>query len=510
MQALPSARSHPDDTSPPRKAASPSARAAKILASLPTPAPASDESEYEKGDDGGDGADGQVSDAAPGSSQSGGIEASSSQSEPDEETGEEGFDTAALTPTKRPAARDARETASPPVGIKRARQGDTNNASELVSEVSVGAQAVATSASSYDTAPQADASTTDAASTANLTNSNLRADRERLVPCLRWGDNEAYRIPVQHYAKATKKDRYRVGYPNYQLSRKLVACFIEDLGADGLTHYTSFLARAPWNRMWEGRVRRLYLLDPNLLPAVARGWQNTYCHFMYTHRQALWERYHWLPAPSHDRPPPGWGTLLTRRKDLENYLQVAWKALQALRPPSWPTGFGVLLEQEPAFWSFAPHHCSWIPDPAVVRIDGAEGLAAELARVDQEEPLRVQYGGNASRLIESLDERTQFGFQLLHYAGVSWEIPPWNRAGHEPAPLGQRFAGTPGPNFYLDSYPSAPLDAFYKRAKAIRKFLKLMSDIDMSKVSTDNTMVRELRKILLAPIEPPPQAQASA
>ncbi|GLD98052.1 hypothetical protein PINS_up006749 [Pythium insidiosum] len=314
---------------------------------------------------------------------------------------------------------------------------------------------------------------------------------------------------VQRYAKVKKKDRLRVGFPNYQLSRKLVARFIEDLGDDGLTHYTNFLARAPWDQMWECRVRRLYLLDPNLLPASARGWLNIYNHFMYTHRQALWERYHWLPAPRHDRPPPGWGTLLTRRNDLEKYLQVAWRALEVLRPPSWPTGFTALLDQEPAFWSLAPHHCSWIPDPAVVQVDGAEGLAAELARADQEEPLRIQYGGNASRLIESLDERTQFGFQLLHYAGVSWEVPPWNQASHKPAPLDRRFAGTPGPDFYLDSYPSAPLGAFHKRATSLRKFLNLMNDTDMSKISNDNSMVRELRKLLLAPLEDPLSSQAS-
>ncbi|KAJ0391519.1 hypothetical protein P43SY_010808 [Pythium insidiosum] len=172
-----------------------------------------------------------------------------------------------------------------------------------------------------------------------------------------------------------------------------------------------------------------------------------------------------------------------------------------LRPSTWHSAFGSLVDQEPAFWSLPPYHCTWIPPTAGLTLDDPNALMPHLAAADHEEPLRVQFSGCPHRLIESLSWRNQVGFQLHHHAGVSWEVPaPWNDPAYGPAPRDTRFAGTPGADFYFDSFPATLLEAFDRRARGIRELMRLTgSSAKQQAVGGDDPRAK-LRRLLLTPL----------
>ncbi|KAJ0393046.1 hypothetical protein ATCC90586_008982 [Pythium insidiosum] len=261
--------------------------------------------------------------------------------------------------------------------------------------------------------------------------------------------------PVQRMVKLPERLDH-VTYPNYLIAKsgKLsgAARYIESFGPGGEAHLLNLLRRAPWDEMWASRVRRLYLLDLDLLDDADIRWVKTYLFFMYTHRQAMWEHYHWLAAPRADRGVEGFA-----------------------RAPSQPT--------------------------AGLTLDDPNALAPHLAAADHEEPLRIQFSGCPHRLIESLGWRNQIGFQLHHHAGVSWEVPaPWNDPAYGPAPRDTRFAGTPGAEFYFDSFPASLLEAFDRRVRGIRELMRLTgSSAKQQAVGGDDPRAK-LRRLLLTPL----------
>ncbi|KAJ0389480.1 hypothetical protein P43SY_011961 [Pythium insidiosum] len=121
-----------------------------------------------------------------------------------------------------------------------------------------------------------------------------------------------------------------------------------------------------------------------------------------------------------------------------------------------------------------------------------------MVTADHEEPLRIQFSGCAHRFVEALSGRNQVGFQLHHYAGVSWEVPdPWDQPAYTPAPLDERFMGAPGPDFYLDSFPAGLLEAFDRRVRSIRELLRLTGASEkMRAVGGDDPLVKLRRHLL--------------
>ncbi|KAJ0389639.1 hypothetical protein P43SY_011506 [Pythium insidiosum] len=85
--------------------------------------------------------------------------------------------------------------------------------------------------------------------------------------------------PVQRMVKLPERLDH-VTDPNYLIAKsdKLsgTARYIESFGPGGEAHLLNLVRRAPWDEMWASRVRRLYLLDLDLLDDADIWWVKTY------------------------------------------------------------------------------------------------------------------------------------------------------------------------------------------------------------------------------------------
>ncbi|KAJ0392038.1 hypothetical protein P43SY_009117 [Pythium insidiosum] len=232
-----------------------------------------------------------------------------------------------------------------------------------------------------------------------------------------------------------RKEPNSSGFPDYIVLREKAAEYYASM-SHKLPHYMTLLESRPWDQMWLGRVRRLYLLDPALLTGEEEEWLSVICEFAFTHRQALWERNHWLAIPRKDSIYP-WTPVLERRDKLAAYLDHAWRALTVtLRPNTWNRSFDPMLWQEPAFWNRADLHCTWVVNASELPDDDLSAMSKQLATIDHEEPIRIQFGGCVERFIEVLTIRNQRAFQFHHSAGrLANAGSQLDTAGYAPATL---------------------------------------------------------------------------
>jgi hypothetical protein len=289
-------------------------------------------------------------------------------------------------------------------------------------------------------------------------------------------------IPVQRdtVKKATAKvSKAEISpfYPAYGVSKTSSAAVIASYDAGFLDDYFAFLETRPWDEMFQQRVRILYVMDPTTLNHECQRWLRRYFQFMFHQRQAFWEHYHWLHTGTKtSRQAVEWRVLIERRGFLAKHLLRAWSILLHLRPRSFPRDYVELLISEPAFWYRPPLHCTWVPSMTKLRADPPTTLAAQVAELDHEEPIRVQYAGYESRVVESLKARAQVAMRYHHYIGAMWAVPlPWQDAAYPLADPEAVSLGTPGPQFYRVDYDETHLEHWKKKTAMVASRVNLLS-----------------------------------
>ncbi|KAJ0391033.1 hypothetical protein P43SY_010301 [Pythium insidiosum] len=67
-------------------------------------------------------------------------------------------------------------------------------------------------------------------------------------------------------------------------------------GRSSVLQYNSLdETQRPWDAMWRGRVRHVFLFNLNKLSAAQVDWMKQVLRFMYRYRRQYWQRQHWFP-----------------------------------------------------------------------------------------------------------------------------------------------------------------------------------------------------------------------
>jgi hypothetical protein len=291
-------------------------------------------------------------------------------------------------------------------------------------------------------------------------------------------------VPVQRDTVKTSKAKVSRAdlspfYPAYGVSKSVSTAVIASYDDRLLDDYFAYLETRPWDEMYRQRVRVLYTMDPTTLSPASQRWLRWYFQFMFHQRQAFWEHYHWLHTGTKSaRREVPWVVFMERRDFLAKHLTRAWSVLMHLRPRDFPRDYHELLISEPAFW-YRPHnHCTWVPGMKSLRADPPVSLAEQVSTLDSEEPIRVQYAGYESRVVESFKARAQLAMRYHHYVGATWTVPSqWQDPDYPLEDSDLPSIGTPGPDFYRVDYDAARLAKWDKQSKSVSSGLELMSDI---------------------------------
>jgi hypothetical protein len=205
----------------------------------------------------------------------------------------------------------------------------------------------------------------------------------------------------------------------------------------------------PWDQMWAGRATRLYFTDPAYLDDGCLDWLKVVLRFRYEFRQAAWDQLHWIHTGT-KTAPKSMDKFIDNRNALNSIYLHAWMALLKLQPTTWPKFYKDTFWFEPALWYCPTQHCTWILVPAGRGYADDSGntviagsLEEQLAQLDSEEPLRVQWAGNVSRFHEVVPAAHQPLVEYYADRDLSWELPVQHPDDTTVATL-----GSPGAAFY--------------------------------------------------------------
>ncbi|KAJ0391429.1 hypothetical protein ATCC90586_012052 [Pythium insidiosum] len=222
-------------------------------------------------------------------------------------------------------------------------------------------------------------------------------------------------VPLQHVRGQTPY------FPNYEPVRQRTASIIERYGPQ-LKNMTDLLATNPWDAMWAGRTRHLFLFDPTKLDDAQVQWLFQVLTFMFQYRRHIWQRLHWFPLSRQPQLGAVSTAMYAARMTADRELTTAFAALCAVAPPGVGTS---LFWCEPAFWCLPAKQCSWVVD------DPSTRFATQLRELDLLEPVRVGWASAPGRFVEALiSEQLDV---LDSHQGYCWELPaPWNDPAHRP------------------------------------------------------------------------------
>ena len=184
-----------------------------------------------------------------------------------------------------------------------------------------------------------------------------------------WGTDVT---PFQH----KMDDEKNMGCPNANFPKRN---FMNNLwGVD----YDRYMAAAPWDEMYDRRVRHTFSVRDPSNPEV-RVWMHKLTRFQYEHRVAIWEGRHWLPLVRTPPAPKEWVDRYGERKKRERLRKAAWAQLTKLTTELSAPG-GPLVKDavttDPCMWFQLPHSCHWIPKPSP--------LLDQLSPLHDQEPFR--------------------------------------------------------------------------------------------------------------------------
>ncbi|KAJ0391805.1 hypothetical protein ATCC90586_011584 [Pythium insidiosum] len=109
-------------------------------------------------------------------------------------------------------------------------------------------------------------------------------------------------------------------------------------GRSSVLQYNSLdETQRPWDAMWRGRVRHVFLFNPNQLRAAQVDWMNQVLRFMYRYRRQYWQRQHWFPLSRQSGAPPSITAAYATREASDRELVVAFRALTDSAPPGTST-----------------------------------------------------------------------------------------------------------------------------------------------------------------------------
>ncbi|ETI31086.1 hypothetical protein F443_21883 [Phytophthora nicotianae P1569] len=152
--------------------------------------------------------------------------------------------------------------------------------------------------------------------------------------------------------------------------------------------FEELLKSAPWDAMFEDRVRRLLFHRPADLNAKIQDGLSRLVEFMSENRKGFWYVGHWFFV-NHGLDVSSDQLHRDRKRDCD-YAKKHYKRLidELVRD-----GFPESLLEEPGVWTYPSKVCFWvIMDPAHVDDSGNRiTLQSQLELVDRAEPARAQW-----------------------------------------------------------------------------------------------------------------------
>jgi hypothetical protein len=187
----------------------------------------------------------------------------------------------------------------------------------------------------------------------------------------------------------------------------------------GVASMKELLATRPWDKMWEDRVRHLFLVNPHTLAEKQITWLRAQLKFQYQYRQAIWLYTHWLYLPKAASVDPAsdgyWRAFYAQREELKTNMRAKVGRLVGELDPELHS---ILLQTEPALWLPPSKSCSWCPTAP----GPGNSFIDQVAVLDQEEPIRVFWSSDPGRFVESLFPGQQAILKSHH--GRCWLVPP--------------------------------------------------------------------------------------
>ncbi|KAJ0392088.1 hypothetical protein P43SY_011779 [Pythium insidiosum] len=99
-------------------------------------------------------------------------------------------------------------------------------------------------------------------------------------------------------------------------------------GRSSVSRYNSLdETQRPWDAMWRGRVRHVFLFNPNQLSAAQVDWISQVLCFMFRYRRQYWQRQHWFPLSRQSGAPSSITAAYATREASDRELVVAFRAL---------------------------------------------------------------------------------------------------------------------------------------------------------------------------------------
>jgi hypothetical protein len=227
------------------------------------------------------------------------------------------------------------------------------------------------------------------------------------------------------------------------------------------TPLEGLLRTKPWDQMWAARATRLYFTDPAYLDDKCTSWLELVLRFMHEYRQAAWDHLHWVHTGTRTAAST-MDQFIDNRNVLNATYLKAWEVVRKLQPPTWPEFFATTFWYEPALWYCPTQHCTWVLAQEKKEYTDdfgnklrAGSLIEQLAQVDREEPLRIQWAGCAHRFPEAIPDEARALVRYFSDRDLSWELPALTYRSDTALTL-----GSPGPNFY-----SMPKETWWLRAR---------------------------------------------
>ncbi|KAJ0391408.1 hypothetical protein P43SY_011498 [Pythium insidiosum] len=122
-------------------------------------------------------------------------------------------------------------------------------------------------------------------------------------------------------------------FPNYAPVRSAGESQLACYGPNGFASMARLLDRRPWDAMWRGRVRHVFLFDPNRLDAAQVDWIHQVLRFMYRYRRHYLQRQHWFPLSRQPSAPSAITSAYATREASDRELVMAFMALVDAAPP---------------------------------------------------------------------------------------------------------------------------------------------------------------------------------
>ncbi|KAE8977244.1 hypothetical protein PR003_g28074 [Phytophthora rubi] len=215
--------------------------------------------------------------------------------------------------------------------------------------------------------------------------SELTADEKTVVEIPRDGVTSwrCHGVRVKHSDPSSTKESQTPGFPAYTPNRHDLDLLKTRFDPD--VFHAFLMAELPWQKMYADRVKELYFHRLDDLSETEISFLEEMDNFMNGNSRAFWTALHWVIFLQGD-PGSVASKIYTRRRKGQESVS---RRMATLVKRYLKKGVRASLLQEPGIWKFPAKVCYWILENPSAFL--THSLPEQLARLDLEEPARVQW-----------------------------------------------------------------------------------------------------------------------